>query len=674
MQPGVATSSDLIILDGCTFFYSGQTGDAEARDVDGLFFQDVRHLSRWRLRIDGRELEPLTSRRVDYFSARIVGTPKNAADDEPSLSVRRDRFVTEGAHEDIVVENLGDERREVTLELEYGTDFADVMEAEAGGNGEGRSWEETRKRSVTLWNERDGYRRGTRLTFNRKGRVGRDGATFRVALAPRETWSLCVDITPIVDGKPRPPLIRCDGFHEHAGKMPMPLDEWLEDTPFLQAETDAVARTYRQSLLDIAALRVRPDAVTIRWAMPGGGLPWFMTVFGRDSLITAYEAIPYHQELSQATLEALAELQATEWDNFRDAEPGKIMHELRRGTLAKTGKIPHTPYYGTHDATLLWLILLEEYERWSGDTAFVRKAEPHARRALAWMEGPADLDGDGYLEYRKRSDSPRALDNHCWKDSDSSIVFHDGRIAEPPIATCEIQGYAYDARLRTARLMRDVWDDEETAARLEEDAAALKRRFNRDFWIGARGHYALALDGDKNQVDALTSNIGHLLWSGIVEERRARSTVRHLMSPQLFTGWGIRCLSTDNGSYNPLEYHNGTVWPHDTAICAAGMRRYGFHEEAGVVCRAVLDAAEKFKNQLPEVFAGFPRDHSGVPVEYPAALKPQSWAAGAPLLAIRTLLGLDVVDGKLRSRPHVPEELGSLRLRRVGYRGRYEDP
>jgi glycogen debranching enzyme len=674
MHGRMAGSTDLIILDGCTFFYSGQEGDAAARDVDGLFYHDVRHLSRWELRVDGQEVRPLTSRRVDYFSARIVGTPKNAGEDEPAVSVRRDRFVTEGAHEDIVVENLGEERRVVTVELGYGTDFADVMEAQAGGNGAGRTWHDVTKRSVTLWNERDGYRRGTRLTFNRNGRVRAAGATFRVELAPHTTWSLCVDVTPIVDGKPRPPLLRCGAFHEHAAKMPVPLDAWLEDTPLLETARDAVAHTYRQSVLDIAALRIRPDAVTIKWAMPGGGLPWFMTVFGRDSLITAYEAIPYHQELAQATLEALAELQATEWDNFRDAEPGKIMHELRRGTLAKTGKIPHTPYYGTHDAALLWLILLEEYERWSGDTAFVRRMERHARAALGWMEGPADLDGDGYLEYRRRSDSPKALDNHCWKDSDGSIVFRDGHVAEPPIATCEIQGYAYDARLRTARLMREVWGDEETAARLEEDAADLKRRFNRDFWVSSRRHYALALDGDKNQVDALTSNVGHLLWSGIVDDRRAARVVRHLMSPRLFTGWGIRCLSSANGSYNPLEYHNGTVWPHDTAICAAGMRRYGFDEDAAAVCTAVLDAAEAFGNQLPEVFAGFPRDDTDVPVEYPAALKPQSWAAGAPLLAIRTLLGLDVVDGKLRSRPHVPKDLGRLRLRNVGFRGRYENP
>jgi glycogen debranching enzyme len=667
------SSDELIILDGCTFFYSDGDGDVEATDADGFFYHDVRHLSRWLLRVNGQAVEPLTSRRVDYYSARVVGKPNGAGDDAPPLTVVRDRFVSEGVHEDVVLENNCDAPQPVRVELFYGTDFADVMEAQDGVVAEGRHWQETTARSATLWSERDGYRRGTRLTFSRNGRVGRQRASFRVTLEPRESWSLGVDIVPIVDARPRPPLLRSGSFHRHAVKMPMSLDEWLEDTPGLETDEDALRRTYRQSVLDLAALRIRPDDVTIRWAMPGGGLPWFMTVFGRDSLIAAYEAMPFHQELSQATLEALAELQASDWDNFRDAEPGKIMHELRRGTLARLGRIPHTPYYGTHDATMLWLILLEEYERWSGDTAFVRRMEKRARAALAWLEGPADLDGDGYVEYRKRSDSPKALDNHCWKDSDGSIVFADGRLAEPPIATCELQGYAYDARLRTARLMREVWGDDETAARLERDAAALKKRFNRDFWVAGRSHYALALDRGKQQVDSMTSNTGHLLWSGIVEDRRAGGVVRRLLRPDMFTGWGIRSLSAADAGYNPLMYHNGTVWPHDTAICAAGMRRYGFDDEAAVVCTAVLDAAERFTHQLPEVFAGFARDRSEVPVEYPGALKPQAWAAGAPLLALRTLLGLDVVDGELVSRPHLPEELGSLRLRRIGFRGRYED-
>jgi glycogen debranching enzyme len=407
--------------------------------------------------------------------------------------------------------------------------------------------------------------------------------------------------------------------------------------------------------------------------MPGGGLPWFMTAFGRDSLIAAYEALPFHADLARAALEALAEMQATEWDNWRDAEPGKIPHELRRGTLAALNEIPHTPYYGSHDSTLWWLIVIDEYHRWSGDDAFVRRAEPHARRALEWLEGPADLDADGYLEYRKRSDSDVALDNQCWKDSDDSIRFADGRLAEPPIATCELQGYAYDARLRTARLAREVWDDGETAERLERDAARLKERFNRDFWVSGRGHFALALDGGKNQVDSLTSNIGHLLFSGIVEERRAAATVRALLRDDLFSGWGIRSMSEGDGGYNPLSYHCGSVWPHDTAICAEGMRRYGFADEAARVADALLDAAEAFDGQLPEVFAGFRRDLARMPVEYPGALKPQSWAAGAPLLLIRAVLGLDVVGGKLRSRPHLPRAVERLALRNVSVHGRLQD-
>jgi glycogen debranching enzyme len=663
----MAADTDLIILDGCTFFYSDERGDADAQDADGFFYHDVRHLSRWDVRLDGKLVEPLTSRRVDYYSARVVGTPPHDGD-APPVSIRRDRFVTEGAHEDVVLQNLTDDPHDVKLELHYGTDFADVMEAQEGGNRTGRSWEELTARSVTLWHDRDGYRRGTILRFNRQGRVLKQRATFAVSLRPRETWKLCVDIVPIVDGKRRPPMLRCDAFHEHAEKMPMSLDEWRRDAPELITESPAFERTYRQSILDLAALRVRPDDVKIKQAMPGGGLPWFMTVFGRDSLITAYEAIHVHSELAQATLQALANLQSTEWDAWRDAEPGKILHELRRGILAATGKIPHTPYYGSHDSTPLWLILLDEYERWTGDTAFIRSLERNARAALQWLEGPADLDADGYIEYRKRSDSDKALDNHCWKDSSDSIQFADSRKAKPPIAVCEHQGYAYDARLRMARLLREVWDDEEEAERLEHEAGQLKQRFNKDFWSTKRRHYVLALDGEKQQVDSMTSNVGHLLWSGIVDERRAGATVRRLMRDDMFSGWGVRSMSSEDAGFNPLEYHCGTVWPHDTAIVAAGMRRYGFDEEAAKLCKALLDAAEAFSDQLPEVFAGFPRDDTGLPVEYPDALKPQSWAAAAPLLAIRTLLGLDVVDGKLRSSP-----IERLELKGVEVRGKRVD-
>jgi glycogen debranching enzyme len=668
----MVSDTDLIILDGGTFFYSNENGDVEERAPSGFFYRDVRHLTLWKLTIDGCEINALSSRRIDYYSARVVGTPPHDGEAAP-ISVRRDRFVTEGAHEDVVLENLTDEPQEARLELSYEADFADVMEAEASRQGEGKRWVETTPRSATLWSERDGYRRGTKLRFNRQGRVTKRRAVFRVRLRAREAWKLCIDMVPLVDGIERLPLLRCEAFGDHAPKMPMSLEQWLTEAPDLVTEHSPLQRTYRRSLLDLAALRVRPDDVRIRWAMPGGGLPWFMTIFGRDSIISSYQLLPFHAEAAQATLQALAELQAEEWDSWRDAEPGKILHELRRGSLAATGKIPHTPYYGSHDSTPLWLILLDEYERWTADAAFVRRMEPHARAALGWLEGPADLDGDGYIEYRKRSSSEHALDNHCWKDSKESIVFADGRPAEPPLAVCEHQGYAYDAGLRAARLMREVWGDEDEAAGLEQRAAELKERFNKDFWCRSRRHYTLALDCEKKQVDAMASNVGHLLWSGIVDEGRAGPTVRRLFRDDMFSGWGIRSLSTDNPSYNPITYHNGTVWPHDNAIAAEGMRRYGYRDEAARVCEALIDSAEAFAHQLPEVFAGFARNGADMPVEYPNALKPQSWAAGAPLMAIRTLLGLDVVDGRLRARPCESKKIGKLRLKGVSVRGERVD-
>src|SRR5919108_387346 len=655
----------LIILDGTTFFFSGFDGNVTADDPDrGYFFEDVRHLSRWELKLRERSLTVLTSRAVDYYSARIV----LVAEDDPSgLSVRRDRFVTEGVHEDVVVRNHKDERQEIELELDFGSDFADVMQVNGDEPYEGATWNEAAGRAATLWFERDGYRRGTIVRFSKQP-TGLDGgrAIFRRTLAPGEEWKTCVDVVAIRDGKEEGALLRCDSFGTDEPEMPLTLQEWLDQAPEIDTAWDALRRTYRHALTDLASLRIRPRS-DLRHAMPAGGIPWFMCVFGRDAILAAYEALPFQPTLAEATLQELAAIQARDYDDFRDAEPGKIAHELRSGALAKLGVVPHTPYYGTHDATQLFLILLDEYHRWTGDDGLALRLEENARKALAWIEGPADLDGDGYLEYRSRS--PKGLSSHCWKDSDDSIQFADGTIAEAPIATCEIQGYAYDARLRTARLAHEVCKDEDLAKRLERDAADLKERFNRDFWIGRRRHFALALDGRKRQGDALASNIGHLLWSGIVDDEGAEATVRRLFGDGLFTGWGFRTLSERAAGFNPLGYHVGAVWPHDTAVCAEGLRRYGFREEASRAACAVIEAAEAFAYRLPEVFAGFRRDATGITIEYPDAERPQAWAAAAPLLAIRTMLGMDAVDGKVRARPKLPDKAGGLRLRGVRVHG-----
>lgn len=663
----VGMPDDLVVLDGSTFFVSAPSGDVEGAEAEGFFHADVRHLSAWRLLLDGAPIRVLTSRSHRYYSASIFGTLASArVGENPPVSVQRDRIVADGVHEDIVVENHSERERTVALELRFGADFADIFEIKDRTPKRGSTWAEVDTSEVTLRYRRDGFRRGTRISFSEPCELRGDVARFELVLGPREVWRTHVDISCLVDDEERRPRHDCESPGDLQPQMPLTLEEWLAEAPRLEADLDPLRHTYRRSLLDLAALRFRP-LTHVAWSLPAAGLPWFMALFGRDSLITAYEALPFQPRLAATTLESLAELQATEDDAYRDAEPGKILHELRRGELASLGEVPHTPYYGTHDATPLFLVLLDEYERWTGDAELVRRLEPAARAALAWIEGPGDPDGDGYLEYRTRS--PKGLENQCWKDSWNSILFADGALAEPPIATCEIQGYAYDARRRMARLAREVWGDPALAARLDGDAATLRERFNRDFWNEDRGHYVLALDGRKRQVDSLTSNVGHLLWSGIADEHRAALTVQRLMAPDMFSGWGIRTMSTADAGYSPIEYHDGTVWPHDTAIVAEGMRRYGFASEAAVLAVALIEAAEAFEHRLPEVFAGFARERTRTPVEYPTASRPQAWSAAAPLLLLRTVLGMDVDAGRLRTAPGPPPAFGALQLRGVPVRG-----
>jgi glycogen debranching enzyme len=383
--------------------------------------------------------------------------------------------------------------------------------------------------------------------------------------------------------------------------------------------------------------------------------------FGRDSVITSYQSLHVVPELAASTLDVLASLQGTREDDFRDQEPGKILHELRFGELTAFEERPHSPYYGSADGTVLFLILLDEYERFTGDADRVRRLEPNARAALSWIDEYGDRDGDGYVEYARRN-TETGLENQCWKDSWNSILFADGTLAKLPRATCELQGYVYDARLRCARLAREVWGDEALAQKLEGQAAELKQRFNEDFWLDDRGYYALALDGDKRLVDALTSNIGHLLWSGIVLDERADQVVAHLLGPRLFSGWGVRTMALGDGGYNPIGYHQGTVWPHDNSLIAAGLRRYGYDDEAATIASAILEAAEYFLGRLPETFAGYERSLTQYPVEYPTACSPQAWATGAPLLLLRVLLGLEARSGAIAQHPVLPEGIRKLAL------------
>ncbi len=654
-------AGNLTVLDGNTFFVSDAAGDVEPGNAaNGFFHADMRQLSTWRLLVNGQPVHVLTSRTVDYYSASVFATLASVSVGEnPSISIRRDRFVARGVHEDLTIQNHSDRPQTVTIEIQYGSDFADLFEVKDRTPKRGQLRTDLGASLVTLSYTRDTFRRDTVIEFSENFSVGPERARVELHLEPRGSWRTCIDVVPVVDGAFNRLEHGDRTFGDPKPDMPTSFEQWMAQAPTLETDNDVVRHTYRQSLIDLAALRFRP-LKTLSYSLPAAGLPWFMALFGRDSLITAYQALPFQPHLARTTLEALTAWQATERDDFRDAEPGKILHELRLGELTMLGERPHSPYYGTHDATPLFLILLDEYERWAGDHEFVRSLQPAAMKALEWIERYGDRDGDGYLEYQTRS--KEGLANQCWKDSWNSILFKDGAVAKGPIATCEIQGYAYDARVRMARLAREVWDDPQLATRLEGDAARLRERFNRDYWVDAGGHYALALDGEKRQVDAMSSNVGHLLWSGIVPEDRAAMMVTRLMSPEMFTGWGIRTMAVSAAGYNPIEYHDGTVWPHDTAFVAEGMRRYGHREQASHLALMLIQAAGAFEYRLPEVFAGFAREETGAPVEYPTASRPQAWAAGAPLLALRTALGLDVVDGTLRTDPHLSQGWGRVRL------------
>jgi glycogen debranching enzyme len=428
--------------------------------------------------------------------------------------------------------------------------------------------------------------------------------------------------------------------------------------PRMECDWEPLRVAYRRSLVDLAALRFSP-AITPGKSLPAAGLPWFMAIFGRDSIFTSLQALPFTSELAATTLRVLGLWQGTRVDDFRDEDPGRILHEMRYGEMTAFEERPHSPYYGCADATALYVVLLDEYEQWTGDRKLVRELEYEARAALQWIDEYADLTGSGYVSYQRRNEET-GLENQCWKDSWDSISYRDGRLPGFPRSTCELQGYAYDAKVRAARLARQVWKDPAFADELERQAADLKRRFNRDFWIEDGKYFALALDADGTPVDALTSNIGHLLWSGIVDKPKAKAVAGHLLGPRLFSGWGVRTLAQGEARYNPVGYHTGTVWPFDNSFIAWGLRRYGFKEEAAEIAAGILNAAAFFDGRLPEAFAGYDRHDTNHPVRYPTACSPQAWSTGAPLLLLRTMLGMEPVGDRLVVDPALPAGMGLL--------------
>jgi glycogen debranching enzyme len=652
------------ILDGNTFVVSDSRGDIEASltDPTGLFSFDNRFLSTWVLTVDGERLNPLSVDDLQYFETRFFLVPgTGTVYVDAKLSVIRRRAVGDGFHEELTILNHDAQPVDLKLRVDAASDFADLFEVKDALEKKGRYYSRVDDGHLVLGYQRDTFERQTRISSTAPAKLDKRGLSFAVHIEPQGSWTTDLDVVTAVGpgGRyVRPKYER--GERRAQPNMERSLERWLADAPRLESDSDSLKGTYRRSLIDLAALRFSPPVSGGR-SLPAAGLPWFMTMFGRDSIFTSLQALPFTPELAATTLRALGTWQGSRVDDFRDEDPGRILHELRYGELTAFEERPHSPYYGCADATALYVVLLDEYERWTGDRRLVRELEGEARAALRWIDEYADLMGNGYVWYQRRNEET-GLENQCWKDSWDSISYHDGRLPGFPRATCELQGYAYDAKLRGARLARLVWKDPALAEALEQQAADLKRRFNRDFWVKDGEFFALALDTEGNQVDSLSSNNGHLLWSGIVDKSKAKAVVKHLMGPRLFSGWGVRTLAEGEGRYNPIGYHVGTVWPFDCSFIAWGLRRYGYKAEAAQIAAGILDAAEFFDGRLPEAFGGYERGVTKYPVQYPTACSPQAWSTGTPLLLLRTMLGLEPVEDNLIVDPALPESIGLLAL------------
>jgi glycogen debranching enzyme len=641
------------ILDGNTFVVSDERGDIEASltDPTGLFSFDTRFLSRWVLTVNGERLNALSTDDLQYFETRFFLVPgTGTVYIDAKLSVIRQRAVGNGFDEELTILNHDEKPVDLKVRIEAASDFADLFEVKDALQKKGSYSSRVKDGCLVLSYQREMFVRATTISATTPAKIDKTGLTFRVRLEPHGVWSTQLRVAaeqPAAAVRSRP-------------NMQRDLEKWLEGAPRLQCDQDALKATYRRSLVDLASLRFSPPIAGGR-SLPAAGLPWFMTMFGRDSIFTCLQALPFTPELAATTLRALGEWQGIAVDDFRDEDPGRILHEMRYGEMTAFEERPHSPYYGCADATALYVVLMDEYERWTGDTRLVRDLEFEARRALNWIDEYADLQQNGYVSYKRRNEAT-GLENQCWKDSWDSISYRDGRLPGFPRATCELQGYAYDAKMRGARLARLVWRDPAFANRLEKKAADLKRRFNRDFWVAKGEYFALALDQDGNQVDSLTSNNGHLLWSGIVDRSKAKAVAGHLLGPRLFSGWGVRTLAEGEGRYNPIGYHVGTVWPFDNSFIAWGLRRYGFKHEAARIAAGILDAAEFFDGRLPEAFGGYERSLTKYPVQYPTACSPQAWSTGTPLLLLRTMLGLEPIGDHLVVDPALARGVGHLEL------------
>ncbi len=665
---------------GATFLVTDEQGciPMGSEGEYGLYSADTRFISRHELRLNGRRPDSVASVRLSFRQARwhmiadSIATPGGDMR-ESRIAVTVDRLINlRQMHEDLTLEAYGRAPMTVLLEIALESDFADLFEVRY------RSWQ--RRADLNTWwlgpnslesryQNQDFVRRCLIRTLTEEGGITYANGALRIPadLVPGQTRKVCLQYDLLTSDDELPELAsRCALDPREEDPMGQ-ARSWQLSVSQIEPTDIRLLFAYERAVEDLAALRLQEHEASFdRW-MPAAGLPWFMALFGRDSLIASMQAMVVQPSVAMGTLENLARWQSDVDDPERDAEPGKIPHELRVGEWAHFGIVPHRPYYGTADATPLYLLLLAEHFRWVGDATALAPFKAAAEQCLDWIDLYGDRDGDGFQEYAPRT--PKGYRNQAWRDAQDGVLDEAGAFPELPIATCEMQAYVYGAKTRVAALF-EAWGDPAKAARLRREAAELRRKFIDTFWLDGRDELAFALDGAKKTVGTVVSNPGHCLWMGILDEERGRAAGRRLMQPDMFSGWGLRTLSNLHPSYDPHSYQRGSVWPHDTVIAAAGLRRYGMAEEAWSILDGLLAAVMCFEHiEMPELFAGLPRIEFAVPVPYRMANVPQAWAAGCVMHMVRILFGLepDMPGGRIYLDPALPAwcsrlELSQLRL------------
>lgn len=656
-------SAPVVLKDNHIQMVTDQVGDIPRDNTQGLglYYYDTRYLSGYQVLVNGQQPIYLShSSERDYIATFQYVNPEFALSDgtiapRQSISIRRSRFVDGRAfRERLGFYNCNHMPIDLEVTLRFDADFRDMFAVR------GFSRQRLAARTTSRFGPdgleftyvgRDNVSRHTLIRFSERPEpLSANSMLFRVHLEPHVPVSISLSVRPST-GRRKP--VKAVGFDNALERLMKSYKHWEAQSTAFVTDNDFFDQSLlRQSRYDIRALiefddeGVTGNGTASKHAdiVPSAGLPWYAVPFGRDSIITALQTLIYNPQIAVGTLRFLARHQGKERNDRTEEEPGKILHEVRRGELANLREIPHLPYYGTVDATPLFVVLLVETMEWVGCESLYREMLPHALRALQWVDRYGDLDGDGYVEYIPRVGG--GVRNQGWKDSAESLQYEDGRLAELPAALVEVQGYVYGARMGLSRLM-ERHGDSDTAQRLRQEAEALKERFNRDFWMPDEGFYAQALDRNKAQIQSVTSNVGHCLWSGIIDSQRTSAVVKRLLAEDMFSGWGIRTLSSASPNYNPMSYHNGSVWPHDNSVIALGMRRAGFAREAATVISAMIQAGLRFSsNRLPEVFCGFSRDRrfNSRPVAYIKSCSPQAWAAAAPFLFLQTLLDITPRD------------------------------